>query len=80
MSSWFKGLKKWLQLLLIIIPFVGWVIDLVIRIEDFVKASKGKKVFKLIVLILFVVVGWAWIWQIFDFIWIIIYGRLTFMD
>ena len=56
MLETFKGLNKWVRAILLIIPFVGWVIELIIRWTQFVKDTS--KTTNLIMAIIATVCGW----------------------
>ena len=56
MLETFKGLNKWVRVILLVIPFVGWVIELIIRWTQFVKDTKNTT--NLIMAIIATVCGW----------------------
>ena len=68
------------KVILLIIPFVGWVVELILRWESFLNAPAEKKTLKLVVALLFTFLGWAWIWQVIDVVWVILYGHITFAE
>ncbi|MDE6374036.1 MAG: hypothetical protein K2L72_05995, partial [Clostridia bacterium] len=61
------------QVLLLIIPFVGWVVELLVRLSV---ALNKKDAVSIIVFLLFIVFGWCWIICVIDLIYLAINGRL----
>ena len=56
MLDWFKGLNKWVRVILLVIPFVGWIIELVIRWSEFLKDTSN--ITNLVIAILTIFCGW----------------------
>lgn len=71
LNSEFQKLPKIVQLLLLIIPFVGWVTEVVVRLSAFLH---GKATNQLIILILSIPFGL--ILGIVDFVWVLLKGKL----
>ena len=57
-DKWFYSQSKLVQVLLLIIPFVGWIMELLIRLSV---ALRTKSVLHIVVFVLFLVVGWGWV-------------------
>ncbi len=72
-DKWFYGQEKIVQVLLLIIPFVGWVVECLVRLSV---ALNKKDAVSIIVFVLFLVVGWGWLLCIIDLIYLILNGRL----
>ena len=66
-DKWFYGQEKIVQALLLIIPFVGWVVECLVRLSV---------ALSIIVFVLFLVVGWGWLLCLIDLIYLILNGRL----
>jgi len=62
-DTWLKQQSKLAQVLLLVIPVVGWIIELLVRISIMARKQDAVSV---IVFIVFLVVGWAWILCIID--------------
>lgn len=73
MAKKFFSLNKIVQIILLIIPFVGWVVELIVRwsavVEKFTPLN-------LIAALLYTFVGWGWVLEVVDIIWILCFGHL----
>lgn len=72
-DNWFNKQSTLLKVILLIIPFVGWVVELLVRTSV---AVTKKDAVSIVVLVLFVVIGWAWILCVVDLIYLIVKGHL----
>lgn len=72
-DKWFNKQSTLLKVILLIIPFVGWVVELLVRTSV---AVTKKDAVSIVVLVLFVVIGWAWILCVVDLIYLIVKGHL----
>lgn len=72
-DKWFYGQEKIVQALVLIIPFVGWVVECLVRLSV---ALNKKDAVSIIVFVLFLVVGWGWLLCLIDLIYLILNGRL----
>ena len=72
-DKWFNSQSRLLQVILLILPFVGWVVELLVRLSV---ALTKKDVVSIVVFVLFVVVGWAWFLCVIDLIYLILKGHL----
>ena len=72
-DKWFYGQDNIVQALLLIIPFVGWVVECLVRLSV---ALNKKDAVSIIVFVLFLVVGWGWLLCLIDLIYLILNGRL----
>ena len=71
MDKWFHSQNKLIQVLLLIIPFVNWIVEIVVRWSAALRqGSVVKIVIALVVTILGVVIGWL------DAIWTLITNKL----
>ena len=71
MDKWFHSQNKLIQVLLLIIPFVNWIVEIVVRWSAALRqGSVVKIVIALVVTILGVVIGWL------DAIWTLIFNKL----
>lgn len=69
--TWFNRQSRLVQLLLLIIPFVNWVTELVVRWSTFLKKG-GLLRLVVCILVTFFGVGFG----ILDFIWVLLFKRL----
>ena len=67
MDKWFHKQNKLVQVLLLLIPFVNWIMEILVRWSAFVKkGGAGRFIISLIVTIFGVVIGWLdALWTLF---------------
>ncbi len=74
-DKWFNSQSTLLKVILLIIPFVGWIVELLVRLS--VMLTK-KDVVSIVVFLLFLLIGWGWFLCIIDLIYMIVTGHLLF--
>ncbi|MGN1104389.1 MAG: hypothetical protein ACI4QI_05875 [Candidatus Coproplasma sp.] len=72
-DKWFNKQSRLLKVILLIIPFVGWIVEMLVRLSVMLRK---KDVLSIVVFILFVVVGWSWILCVIDLIYLVLKGHL----
>lgn len=72
-DKWFNSQERIVQVLLLIIPFVGWLVELLVRLSV---ALNKKDAVSIVVFVLFLFVGWSWILCVIDLIYLIVKGHL----
>ncbi len=72
-DKWFNKQDRLVQVLLLLIPFVGWVTELLVRLSV---ALNKKDAVSIIVFVLFLAVGWGWFLCLIDLVYLIIKGHL----
>lgn len=71
MNTWFHKQNKLIQVLLLIIPFVNWIMEILVRWSTWLKKGGALRlVVCLIVTIFGVVIGWL------DAIWTLLFNKL----
>ncbi len=71
MKKWFNSLPRLVQMLLLLIPFVNWIVELLVRWSDVLDDHKlSSLVLALIVTIFGMVFGWL------DFFWCLFFNHL----
>lgn len=75
--QWFNKQSVLLKVILLIIPFVGWVVELLVRGT---KALDKKDTVSIVVFILFLVVGWGWVLNLIDIIYMVLTGHLILAE
>lgn len=75
MAKWFENQNRLVQIILLIIPIVGWIIELLVRWSAFLS---NKSVVTLVVAIIFTFFGWGWIFNLIDVIFLALTGHLIF--
>ncbi len=76
-DKWFNQQSTLVKALLLLIPFVGWVVELLIRLSVMLRT---KSTVHIVVFIVFVVFGWGWILGLIDFVYMLINGHLILAD
>lgn len=72
-DKWFNEQSTLIKVLLLVIPFVGWVVECLVRLSV---AVNKKDAVSIVVFVLFLVVGWSWILCVIDLIYLIVKGHL----
>lgn len=72
-DKWFYKQDRLLQVILLIIPFVGWIMELLIRLSVMLRKQDAVSV---VVFILFLVVGLGWILCLIDLVYLALNGHL----
>lgn len=73
MAKKFFGLPKLVQIILLILPLVGWIVELIVRWSAVVEKFT---VLNLVAALLYTFVGWGLILEIVDIIWILLFDHL----
>ncbi len=76
-DKWFNNQSRLVQVLLLVIPFVGWIVELLVRLSVMLRT---KSVVHIVVFVLFVVVGWGWVLQLIDLVYLVVTGRLILAE
>ena len=72
-DKWFEEQSLVLKIILIILPMVGWVMEILIRVSAYVRK---KNTMDLILLVIFILLGWTWIPLIVDVVFLATKGHL----
>ena len=72
-DKWFNKQSRLVQVILLIIPFVGWFVELGIRLSV---ALRTKSLTHVAVFLLFLFVGWGWVLNLIDLIYLLVKGHL----
>ena len=72
-DKWFHEQNKVLQIVLLILPLVGWIVDLLVRWSAFLRKNSTVNLVMALVITIF---GEAWILTILDAIMIIVNNKL----
>ena len=75
--KWFNSQSVLLKVILLVIPFVGWVIELLVRGS---RAYDKKDTVSIVMFVLFVVVGWGWFLNLVDIIYMVLTGHLILAE
>ena len=73
MDTWFHKQSKLIQIILLIIPFVGWIVDLLVRWSAFLR---NKSLINLIMALVITFLGEFWILTILDAVFIVLNNKM----
>lgn len=76
-DKWFNSQSTLVKVILLIIPFVGWVVELLVRA---CVLARKKDTMSIIALIVFVVFGGFWVLCVADLIYLVLKGHLFLAD
>ena len=74
-DKWFNSQSTLVKVILLILPIVGWIVELLVRLSV---ALNKKDAVSIVVLLLFIFIGWAWILCVIDLIYLVVKGHLLF--
>ncbi len=72
-DKWFNKQSRLLQVILLLLPVVGWIVEVLVRLSIMLRT---KSVEHIVVFILFLVVGWGWFLGVIDLIYLCVKGHL----
>ncbi len=72
-DKWFNSQSLLLKAILLLIPVVGWVVEMLVRLSVMLRT---KDVLHIVIFVLFVAVGWGWILVVADFVYMLLTGHL----
>ena len=71
MDTWFHKQNRIIQVILLLIPFVNWIVEILVRWSSALKSGSILKiVFAIVVTVLGVMIGWV------DAIWTLLFNKL----
>lgn len=76
-DKWFNSQSVLLKAILLLIPFVGWVVECLVRLSVMLRT---KSVVHIVVFLVFLFVGWGWVLGVIDFIYMLLTGHLILAD
>lgn len=74
-DKWFEEQSLLIKIILLIIPFVGWVVEVLVRISAFIRKNSTVNLVGMIIAI----VG-NWIWSVIDLVVLIVTGKLFLLE
>ncbi len=72
-DTWFHNQSKIIQIILLILPFVGWIVDLLVRWSAFIK---NQSLVNLVMALVITLLGEFWILTILDAVMIALNNKL----
>ena len=74
-DKWFGEQALWLKIVLLVIPFVGWVVEILIRVSAVIRKAS---VLNIVGLVIGAIGGL--IWAIVDLVFVILSGNLLLLE
>ena len=76
-DKWFNSQSTLLKVILLILPLVGWVVEVLVRLSVMLRT---KSLVHIVVFVLFLLVGWGWFLGVIDLIYLLHKGHLILAD
>lgn len=76
-DKWFEKQDRIVKIILLIIPFVGWVVEVLVRLSAVLRKSSTTN---LLGLVLFIVLGGIWVLNVIDLIYFIVTDKFLFYE
>ena len=76
-DTWFHKQNKIIQIVLLILPLIGWIVDLLVRWSAFIKKNTTVNLIMALVITIF---GEFWILTILDAVFIALNNKLSLED
>lgn len=76
-DKWFNSQSVLLKAILLLIPFVGWVVECLVRLSVMLRT---KSVVHIVVFLVFLLAGWGWVLAVIDCIYMLLTGHLILAD
>ncbi len=74
-DKWFNQQSTLLKVILLLIPVVGWIVEVLIRLSVMLRT---KSLLHIVVFLFFIIFGWSWIFCVIDLIYLCVKGHLLF--
>ena len=76
-DKWFEKQDRIVKIILLIIPFVGWVVEILVRLSAVLRKSSTTNILGLV---LFIVLGGIWVLNLIDLIYFIVKDTFLFYE
>ncbi|MBR2622892.1 MAG: hypothetical protein IKD15_01550 [Clostridia bacterium] len=76
-DKWFNQQSTLVKAILLLIPFVGWVCECLIRLSVMLRT---KNTVHIVVFLAFLLIGWGWFLGAIDFVYMLLKGHLILAD
>ena len=74
--EWFDKQSNIVKFILLILPFIGWIFELIIRWSRVIKEAS---VLNIVVALVYTLIGWAWVLQLIDAILVLLDKKMLFV-
>ncbi len=72
-DKWFNSQSKLIKIILLLIPFVNWIVEILVRGSI---ALRTKEIIHIIMFLVFAIFGMAWVPAVIDLVCLLINGKL----
>jgi len=76
-DKWFEKQERIVKIILLIIPFVGWVVEILVRLSAVLRKSSTTNILGLV---LYIVLGGFWVPALIDLIYLILNDKLILYE
>ena len=76
-DTWFNKQERLVKIILLIIPFVGWVVEILVRLSALLRKSSTTNILGFV---LFLVLGGFWIPTLIDLIYFIVKDKFLLLE
>ena len=76
-DKWFEEQKLWLKIVLLVIPFVNFVVEVLVRVSALIRKSSTLNIVGLIV---GVIGSGFWVWGLIDLVFVILKGQFLLLE
>ncbi len=73
-DKWFNEQSRLIQIILLLIPVVGWIVEILVRLSALLKKASGINIIGLIFGIIIPIFSWI------DLVWCLLFKHLIFQD
>ena len=72
-DRWFNEQQRLVQVILLLLPVVGWIVELLVRLSVMLRTKQPVHV---VVFLVFAFIGWGWFLGVLDLIYLCLKGNL----
>lgn len=76
-DKWFEKQSVLIKVILLIIPVVGWVVEILVRLSALLRKSSTVNILGLVVYVLF---GAFIVLEVLDIVWVVLKGQLFLVE
>lgn len=76
-DKWFNKQSTLLKVILLLIPVVGWIVEVLVRLSVMLRT---KSIVHIVVFLVFLLVGWGWFLGVIDLIYLCLKGHLILAE
>ena len=76
-DEWFEEQTRLVQIILLLIPFIGWIVELFVRLSALIKTPSKINIAGMVV---FALLGGFWVLCVFDVLFLFLTDRLLLIE